>query len=169
MTRQRRLALWMVVVAAGAMLVGWDQGSKLGESPAAALTLTRAGSTMTITHTRRVKRVVVGRVVRLASGTRVVYVPRVVVHVRSCHRTPTNHCARLVVVPAHRRPLEDATVHQLVATATEMPVTVYVTLPPVTVVEPVTVTETQPPDTVTVTSTLVVTCIPPQCLPEGTS
>ena len=107
MTRQHRLALWMVIVAAGAMLVGWDQGNKLGASAVEAVTLTRAGTTTTISHTRVVARVVKGRVVKLASGTRVVDVPRVVVYVRSCHRTAQNHCARFVVVPARRWPLKD--------------------------------------------------------------
>jgi hypothetical protein len=157
--RQYRLAVAMVWIIIGASLVGWDQGSKLGSAPAAALTLTRAGSTTTIpvTHTRTVKRIVKGKVRTLEGGTRVVDVPRVVVLVRSCHRTRQHQCARHVVVPAHRIRLRAGTVHQLVATAAPLvPVTVTVFVP-TTVYQ----TVTSPPETFTATETTTETTIVP--------
>jgi hypothetical protein len=155
LTPYRRHVVSAVVWGAlGLMLVGWGVGQKVSSSPPAAVTLTRAGSIQTIpvTHTHIVKRVVKGKVRRLRGGTRVVFVPRVVVLVRGCHRTQQNRCARHVVVPAHRIRLRRATIHNAVATAAVLPVTV-------TIVVPTTVyrTVTSPAQTFTATETTTAT------------
>jgi hypothetical protein len=139
---------------AGVMLLlpvgGWSLAASISQPPPEfAATIIRSGHTQVVTHTRVVKKVVRGRVIRLKGGTRVILVSRVVIHNLKCHPTRRHHCVRRVVVPAHRIPLRAATIHQAVAVAAP--------LVPVTVVLTDFVTETLPPQTVTQTDTATVT------------
>jgi hypothetical protein len=145
-----RPILAAVILFVGPSLLGYAAASAATglTRPEFAATVIRSGQTQVVTHTRVIKKVVRGRVVKLRGGARVILVSRVVIRNLKCHPTRRHHCVRRVVVPAHTIPLRAATIHQAVAVAAPLvPVTVYVTIPGPTT------TETLPAQTVTATET----------------
>jgi hypothetical protein len=147
----------------GLVIGGLGLGNSVGSPPSDAATVTLPGHTVVKHHTRIIRKVVRGRVVTLKSGTRVVRVPLVVIHNERCHPTPSHHCVRRVVVPAHTIPLRAAVVQSVAVATPLVPVTVVETVTDtqtVTVPVTVTTTATTTADPVTVTVTVSVPISP---------
>jgi hypothetical protein len=159
---------WVAVAIAvvGMTVGGWQLSTAVSSAPTFAATITKAGQTQVVVHTRILKKTVKGRVVRLKSGVRVVLVPRVVIKNLRCHPTPRHHCTRRIIVPAHRVPIRPTSpvLAAVVVAAPLQPVTVYATVtePAQTVTLPAqTVTQTQI-NTTTETDVVTVTVpLPP--------
>jgi hypothetical protein len=171
-------AIAIAVLFGGMMIGGYQLATAISQSPSLAATITRPGQTQVVVHTRVVKKVVKGRVVTLKSGQRVIVVPRVVIHNLRCHPTRHHHCARWIVVPAHRVPIPAAPISAVATAAPLIPVTVTVTdvqtvtQPAVTVTVPGPTTTVTGPTTTDVTTetdtqTITVTITIPSP-PEGT-